>query len=713
VRFQRRFLIVVLLICSISAAGLGQPATLRIVTLNIWSGLDYLGTFSVGEFESEEQRMLRSGKLVEELRRINPDVLFLQEVNPVVGTSRHLADKLGMEQVHQVCNSGIKFLSIGLPTNLMEGMTILAKPQLQLTPVNAFKLSGSIGIHGDVATFHLDESIFALVGQVLIDGRPVYLVNVHLSAIPPGDSVLAKRFDDYATAERMAPGVLEETRRKWTEGIERRERELAGLTDLLGSLPDEVPRIVAGDFNMEEGDPQLAPFLAGTGLSAACAPPCQGRDVTWDPTANENIVFSTRLTDAGGTPLDPPGVLDGLYDQVPRTIDHILLSRHFPLTDVLSSGVVFRESGNNPHISDHHGVMAEVDLSSAISQAPREWSSVRPLTASTLEPFPIVSYDTDAGFGLGVKAFALNFLRLSESFDLLLFGTSRGERWGRGVFSIPDFELRQGKVYPLAVDLTVDYDKWIHNSFFGIGNGSLFEDREYYTRTPLDVSVTFGRGFTGSLVAQAGIRYLTVENSGFEPGSSLEQLAPEQNRGRATATSLFASVRSDSRDSYISPSSGLVTLLDLEFALRAGGGNVAFTRVGGWFQGYFRPFVTRLVVAGRFGLQGLVGDDLPVQILLPIGGNKTVRGAVQDRYLDKVSAVANIEARFPIVWRFGGVLGFDAGKVWHSLDELDIQRWSSNPVAGLRFSMETYVVRLDVGLGKETTGFYLNFGQVF
>jgi hypothetical protein len=27
--------------------------------------------------------------------------------------------------------------------------------------------------------------------------------------------------------------------------------------------------------------------------------------------------------------------------------------------------------------------------------------------------------------------------------------------------------------------------------------------------------------------------------------------------------------------------------------------------------------------------------------------------------------------------------------------------------------MDTFVVRADIGFGKETTGFYLNFGQLF
>jgi hypothetical protein len=40
-------------------------------------------------------------------------------------------------------------------------------------------------------------------------------------------------------------------------------------------------------------------------------------------------------------------------------------------------------------------------------------------------------------------------------------------------------------------------------------------------------------------------------------------------------------------------------------------------------------------------------------------------------------------------------------------------RAPSDPVFGLRLYMDTFVVRLDAGLGKETTGFFLNFGQLF
>jgi hemolysin activation/secretion protein len=119
------------------------------------------------------------------------------------------------------------------------------------------------------------------------------------------------------------------------------------------------------------------------------------------------------------------------------------------------------------------------------------------------------------------------------------------------------------------------------------------------------------------------------------------------------------------------------------------------------------------VLALRFGIQSLGGEDLPVQVLLPVGGNNTLRGYPQDRFLGKTSAVFNAELRFPILWRIGGVVGFDAGKVWNSLGEIDLTRWATNPTIGLRLYMKHFLVRFDIGFGKNSTGMYFNFGHIF
>ena len=87
--------------------------------------------------------------------------------------------------------------------------------------------------------------------------------------------------------------------------------------------------------------------------------------------------------------------------------------------------------------------------------------------------------------------------------------------------------------------------------------------------------------------------------------------------------------------------------------------------------------------------------------------------ALLDRYLDKSYALMNAELRFPLIGRLGGMVGTDAGKVMPSLKRFDLKGWAVNPAFGLRYYMKTFVVRMDIGLGRETTGFYFNFGHLF
>ena len=363
-------------------------------------------------------------------------------------------------------------------------------------------------------------------------------------------------------------------------------------------------------------------------------------------------------------------------------------------------------------LSERFAVLAQADrpeIPEKDAPPATGWEGVKP----KLDPFPILSYSTDTGLGYGAKVFLLNQLKRGESLDLIAFNSTKGERWYRAVASFPDCELRQGKVYPIAVDFILDYDKYLKNSFFGIGPASRYSDREFYTKELLEVSLSIGRGFTSTTIAQVGLRSKTVRNYRFAEDGRLRTLPRARNPGRASCLSAFANYRFDTRDSYVDPSRGVVVQGELEYAPKTGFTNVRLTRVGAKLQCYSVLFHPKTVLALRLGVQGLIGRDIPVQMLLPIGGNQTLRGSPQDRFLDRSAMIVNAELRFPIIWRFGGVAGFDAGRVWDSPRSLTLRALPANAVAGLRFHMDTFVVRLDVGVGRETTGFYLNFGQLF
>jgi outer membrane protein assembly factor BamA len=326
-------------------------------------------------------------------------------------------------------------------------------------------------------------------------------------------------------------------------------------------------------------------------------------------------------------------------------------------------------------------------------------------------PFPV--YDSDIGFGAGARLSLRNALGKSERFEVSGLLSTKGERWFRFLFSMPDEGLRQGSAYPLAVDVLVDYDKMIRNSFFGAGNAARFADREYYTREPLECSVTLSRGLTRTVVVSAAARWRVVRNFGFDEGSRLAQLPPALNQGRAANASLLLAARYDTRDHLLAPSRGTVLQAELEHAPSASFNDAPFTRVAASLSRFVTIVPGRLVFAGRIGAQQLVAGTLPVQFLLPLGGNQTLRGEPLDRYLDKATLLCNAELRFPLYRRLGAVAGLDAGKVWSDLRKADMHDWSFDPMLGLRYALETYIVRFDVGFGMDAMRVCFTFNHLF
>jgi endonuclease/exonuclease/phosphatase family metal-dependent hydrolase len=701
----------VLLAVSVGAESPAAPKTsLKVLTINVWSGLDYVGTLKMGEYENAERRQARFATLLAQVKSLDPDIVFLQEANSAGGYAARLAGALGFRQIHQVVNGGIKFGPLGIPVNFKEGMAILARPALGLELHDVWKLSGPFGLYGDAITFHFSEAVFSLVGKITVGQTPFYLVDVHLASSPRAEEESLRKLRELPEAKSLTDEQFAQAVAEIEARAARRAGEVGRLLSFIKGLPADAPVLFAGDFNAEKDAPEIKKFLEETGAidTFPAAPP------TWNPQANENIAYSSRPAEASGQPRRGYALLDAMDTTLPKRIDFILLSKDFRPEEIVSSRVAIDERFGGLHASDHFGVFAEIDLRNVLQTAPKEPATVPRLRNRTIEVMPILMWDTDIGFGYGGKAFCLNPLGLSESFDLTVFNSTKGERWYRFVFSLPDFETRQGKIYPWAVDLSVDYDKMIKNNFFGLGAGSLFSDRETYARTPVEVNLNLSRGFTRRIVGQVGLKYARITNSGFaETGSRLETLAPVLNAGTARVFSLTGNLRYDSRDSYINPSRGIVLQGEAEAAAKTSWTDISFWRAGGWFQYYTVLFYPKTVFAFRLGGQNMKGEGVPVQYLLRLGGNSTLRGSPQDRYLDKAFVLVNAEIRFPMAGPLGGVVGLDAGKVWPSLADFDLRGWAFNPTVGLRFYLKTFLVRLDVGFGRDATGLYFNFGHIF
>ena len=223
---------------------------------------------------------------------------------------------------------------------------------------------------------------------------------------------------------------------------------------------------------------------------------------------------------------------------------------------------------------------------------------------SKFEPLPIFYYDSNDGFGYGAKAFFLNFLKKNESFDVLILRSTNGFQKYNLVFSVPDFELRQGTIYPLALDLELDFKKWISYKFYGVGNKSKFEDEEIYTRVRPTVNITLSRGFSKIFVGQLGVKYQSITNSDFDENGNL-QLYQGLSTSNTYYYSSFLIARYDTRDSFVHPSDGIVVQGETEYA----NGNVSFNRWAIWLQHYTTFLNSTFILASRFGIQTIFGEN--------------------------------------------------------------------------------------------------------
>lgn len=339
---------------------------------------------------------------------------------------------------------------------------------------------------------------------------------------------------------------------------------------------------------------------------------------------------------------------------------------------------------------------------------------------ANFEILPIANYDSDVGFGYGAKAFLFDVFDNKESFDLILYNSTKGERWYRFVFSVEDFESRQGTEYPLALDIILDFDKYKNYKYYGIEyflNTSSSKEYEIYTREQLEFTTMFSRGFTKNIVIEAGLSYKVFNSFNFEEDGLLLNASSDLNRRKVKYHSIRLNGRYDTRNSFINPSSGIVLLIETESAFKSGISNINFFKAALNFQNYLSILHSEIILASRVLVQMILPSDVPMQIKLPVGGNRTVRGLAQDRYLSSSTFVLNNEIRFPIWWRFGGIAGLDIGTTatTNDYDFYDdrLSGWIFSPAAGLRFYMDNFIVRLDVGFSKDYTGIYFNFGHMF
>lgn len=333
----------------------------------------------------------------------------------------------------------------------------------------------------------------------------------------------------------------------------------------------------------------------------------------------------------------------------------------------------------------------------------------------SLSAFPILMYDTDIGVGYGGKAKFVNYLSRDESFDIIVFNSSKGERWYVFTFSIPDSEIRQGKVFAFSFDFKAEYYKFLNYNFYGIGAGSREKNKTEFTYEKKELQLRIGRGFTPNFVMEASYVFKNVSYFNVEEAKPFTETLKEVGERFSPYASFI--IRYDTSDSQVHPKRGFRILFQNDVASDfLGNENARYHRFALDFRKYLLLLGQKDVLAFRALVEKISGEKIPLFEMSVLGGGSertAMRGYNLNRFIDKGKFMVNAEYRFPLWKKLGGNIFVDAGCIWPSWSGIDLDKLVVDIGWGLRYYLHNFVVRFDMGFSKEGMGIYFNFGHVF
>jgi endonuclease/exonuclease/phosphatase family metal-dependent hydrolase len=336
-----------------SAAGRTGPEEIRILTVNVWSGLTYRGILKMGRYPDDLPK--RHRLLVTEIRRHDPHIIAIQEGNPLPSYAKRLSADLNYEVIYRVALGGVRFGPLGIPTNLREGDLILRKKPSKIEDLGRRRLSG-FGIATNWFCFHFGQYTQVLLGRMLINGQSFFVYNVHLHAGPFRGPALDDALE--CLSGKLPREKIEEAIKGVEKDIERRKGEIANLIGFVKeTLPQGMPAILLGDFNTTIESGELQPLLPEGWVDSFRFKNPSHEGVTWDPPRNPNFREREALS-------DPHDLLRAYHDRHSYRIDFIFLKNISQERILVSRVVMTPVEGLCP--SDHYGVLTTLSWNNRI-----------------------------------------------------------------------------------------------------------------------------------------------------------------------------------------------------------------------------------------------------------------------------------------------------------------------------------------------------------
>ncbi|MGL5008191.1 MAG: BamA/TamA family outer membrane protein [Plesiomonas sp.] len=169
----------------------------------------------------------------------------------------------------------------------------------------------------------------------------------------------------------------------------------------------------------------------------------------------------------------------------------------------------------------------------------------------------------------------------------------------------------------------------------------------------------------------------------------------------------------DSRDFIPNPYRGQVFSVNYTYYSPSLGSESAFSALESRYS-YYHLIAERDVLAWDL-YSRVTSGAVPWNMLSQLGNDKRMRGYYEGQYIDRNLLAAQVEYRKHLTGRHGMVLWVGAGAITAQAKALFTQaHWLPNAGIGYRFEFKPRVnIRLDFGVGKNTSGFYFHVNEAF
>lgn len=343
----------------------------------------------------------------------------------------------------------------------------------------------------------------------------------------------------------------------------------------------------------------------------------------------------------------------------------------------------------------------------------------------TVGVFPVI--DPFNASGVGVGASLIYNDPLGSADRLVLFGLLRENRDRQVSLSfgrrIPELS---GRVLSLSAGYQADHD----TRFFGVGGRQAREDQRLLRRDHVDASL----GFT-LLGAEVLPEYQVELRAAYRrrrlasgSGDRAPSLVPgdilalppgfDQTLDYPELTLRFSY---DSRDSLGRTSRGLMGDLETVATHDINGGGTGGLTFTSRFAAFIPVLPLHRVLFLSAGLSAALpfAEELPLHQLVRLGGSRTLRGYVSDRFLDRLGWWATAEYRYEFFQYADSGIGLsaalfaDAGKVGRNPENLVDGPIPWSVGLGLRLEQTLILIgRAQVAYSPEGFRFSVGFGEL-